>query len=71
MTHVKISKFDFDRLQKNSQRYELIWKYATEISLKLPNNQRVKLITNMDQTDSLIDRLLLKQPNSEVNYEEL
>jgi len=71
MTHVKISKFDFECMQRNSERYKFLWKCATSMSLTLPNNQKVKIIPNGENLDNFIDSLLKKQPINEVEHENL
>lgn len=63
MTYVKVRKFDFECMEKNSNRYKFLWKHATEIVLILPNGQRVSIKydpnENIDyKLDKLIDSLL-------------
>jgi hypothetical protein len=71
MTYVKVSKFDFECMQQNSERYKFLWQYATSISFDLPNGQKVRILLDGESLDKFIDAMLKKQPINEVKYEEL
>jgi hypothetical protein len=71
MTYVKVSKFDFDCMQANSNRYKFLWQYAKSIHVHLPNGQKVLVIPDGENLDQFIDSLLKKQPINEVEHVEL
>jgi hypothetical protein len=69
MARLKAPQLRYERArhQRNSERYEQIWKYLYELTLALPNGVKVS-IKSGENLDSLIDWMIERQPKNTHKY---
>jgi len=69
MARLKAPQLRYERArhQRNSERYEQIWKYMSELTLALPNGVKVS-IKSCENLDSLLDWMIERQPKNTHKY---